>query len=89
MLAIHEVMLLNVDLTNYPIYDLPTGYNFRMYSIGDDVSWVKVQEKSEEYHSKMDLETFRDEFGTDELALIQRQVFVCDEQNVPIATATA
>jgi GNAT superfamily N-acetyltransferase len=69
-------------------YPLPAGYAVRWYEPGYERHWVDIHLKAERY-AEVSHEVYLREFGTDAATLRERQCFLFDSQEVPIATATA
>jgi GNAT superfamily N-acetyltransferase len=76
------------DLAGIADYPLPPDFSLRWYRPGDEQQWVVIH-RSAEKHVEVDRQVYTDVFGNDIAALQERQCFLMDADQVPIATATA
>ena len=76
------------DLGEIPQVELPPSYPCRVFRPGDEGTWVKIQAAADLYNT-ITLDLFHREFGDDLAQIAARQFFLCDEQDIPIGTATA
>ena len=67
---------------------LPNGYSLRNYQPGDEATWTQIH-KDTHYYDPLPVGLFRREFGDDELALRDRQLYVINPDGAAVATATA
>ena len=70
---------------------LAQGYRFRLYESGDDLHWARLEHLVEEFSSyEKALEYFRHDYALPFEAELQRRcAFVCTDDGMPVATATA
>jgi len=83
-----RVLMVRPNLNDLPDYSLPDGITAHWYTPGDGRQWVAIQQDAET-HIDINDQTFVDQFHEDEEALKQRMCFLFDENNKPIATASA
>jgi GNAT superfamily N-acetyltransferase len=76
------------NLTGVADCPLPPEFSVRWYRPGDERKWVSIH-KSAEQHVEVCDEVFQRVFDNDVAALRERQCFLLDAHNDPIATATA
>jgi GNAT superfamily N-acetyltransferase len=74
-----------VGIANHP---LPPEFSVRWYRPGDEQSWVSIHNSAEQ-HVEVCNDVFLRVFDNDVVALRDRQCFLLDAHDVPIATATA
>jgi len=84
----YPLQMVREDLEDIPAFGLPSPYRFRMYQAGDEVAWVAIHEKADRYN-QVTLATFREQFGTDEETLKDRQMYLCDGDGSAVGTITA
>ena len=77
-----------LTMTDFPIYTLPAGYQFRAYRPGDERIWTEIQVDSEPF-IKFDDTMFERQFGTQLDALPDRMYFVETDAGRAIASITA
>lgn len=80
-------MMIRETLGNLPAATLPPGYRFRPYRPGDAATWVRILREAG--FEGIDEARFGREFGPDEAALAERQLFVQTTDGTDVATATA
>ncbi len=85
---VFEVMMVRNELGNLPVYSLPFVFQIKAFMEGDQDTWVKIHQITEDYHS-INHELYYREFGTDLQKLSDRQFFVCDQKGRAVGTATA
>lgn len=69
---------------------LPAGFTWRYYQDGDIRSWAAVETSVLEFNAPEEAEKyFQENFLPDEAALARRGVYILDENQRPVATATA
>lgn len=83
-----EVVMERDSLEGLPCWPLPVEYTGHWYHPGDEQKWVAIHLEAER-HLKISDELYRNEFGVDPVPLGQRQLFLLDRMQRPIATATA
>ena len=76
-------------LKDIPQYDLPAGYSFRPYAVGDAGLWVDVQAAANADTLRVTRDTFQNDFGKDEELLPDRSWFVVDPSGKDVASITA
>lgn len=76
------------DVANFPLYELPPGYRFRMFREGDDVTWTNLQMAAEPYFD-VTPELFVRQYGDALDALPDRMYFVETEAGEPVASISA
>lgn len=82
------INMIRPDLRNIPQYSLPPDYFFRWYRPSDEKIWLAIQLLTEKYE-KINLELYKEEFGSHPEALAERQCFLCSALGEPLGTATA
>ena len=80
--------MIRENLESIPGFPLPEPYRLRWYRPGDQVNWVQIHEQADLYNV-VTSETFAEQFGGDEQALGNRQLYLCDGDGRAIGTATA
>lgn len=75
-------------LEGIPAFDMPEPYGLRWYQTGDERHWIDIHIEADKPFVATP-ELFRREFGYDEAALAQRQLYVVDGDGVPVGTASA
>jgi GNAT superfamily N-acetyltransferase len=83
-----SVHMIRDDVANFPIYELPTGYRFRMYRDGDDVTWTELHIAAEPY-IQVTPALFVREYDADRDALPDRMFFVETAAGEPAASISA
>lgn len=83
-----DVHMVRDNNANFPIYELPAGYRFRMYREGDDVTWTELQAAAEPFF-QVTPELFVREYGQHLDALPDRMFFVETEDGEPAASISA
>ncbi|MBI9014705.1 MAG: GNAT family N-acetyltransferase [Clostridiales bacterium] len=74
----------------YPMYMLPKGYTFDYYQLGDEEDWTTIETAVGEFESHSEGKAhFLRTFGRDTKETMRRCLFVCDEHQNKIATASA
>jgi len=76
------------DLTRVPTIPVPDGFHLRTYQPGDADHWTRIHLDAEPYHA-ITPATFHEKFGRNDLRLMQRQLYCCTSDGLPIGTATA
>jgi GNAT superfamily N-acetyltransferase len=76
------------ELSNAPNYELPPAFSFKWYTLGDEQSWLEIQQSADRYN-QISLDLFRQQFGYDLERLRKRQCFIIDAKQRAIGTATA
>jgi GNAT superfamily N-acetyltransferase len=76
------------DLSNVPNYELPPAFSFKWYVLGDEQSWLEIQQSADRYN-QISLDLFRQQFGDDLERLREGQCFILDAKQRSIGTATA
>ncbi|MCC6453825.1 MAG: GNAT family N-acetyltransferase [Caldilineaceae bacterium] len=83
-----SVHMIRDDVADFPLYELPAGYRFRMYREGDDVTWTALQMAAEPI-IKVTPQLFTREYGNDLDALPDRMFFVETDAGEPAASISA
>lgn len=83
-----SVHMVRDDLENFPHYDLPAGYRFRMYREHDDVTWTRLHMAAEPF-IRVKPELFEREYGNDLDVLPDRMFFVETENGEAAASISA
>lgn len=83
-----SISMVRPDLRDVPQHSLPTGFRWRWYQPGDERLWVQIHELADRYNV-ITPATYEKAFGAHPDALPDRQVFILDEDDHAIATATA
>ncbi len=73
-----EISMVRDDIDNVPIINLPTGYSFRNYQPGDEVTWTEIQRASDPFNV-IDDALFEREYGSAANQLPGPHV-VCDDR---------
>jgi len=74
----------------YPSYQLPTGYTFSYYQIGDEDEWAAIETAVGEFENQPEGKAyFLRTFGQELEETKKRCLFVSDEHQNKIATASA
>jgi GNAT superfamily N-acetyltransferase len=76
------------DLENYPKYELPPGYRFRMFREGDDMTWTNIHQSAEPF-IRVTPELFVREYGENLDMLPERMFFVETESGEPAGSISA
>jgi GNAT superfamily N-acetyltransferase len=83
-----SVHMIRDDMVDFPQYQLPAGYRFRMYRDGDDVTWTNLHIAAEPFF-EVTPELFVREYGEHRDALPDRMFFVETETGEAIASISA
>lgn len=83
-----DVYMIRDNMVDYPLYELPAGYRFRMFREGDDVTWTDLQAAAEPFF-KVTPELFIREYDAHRDALPNRMFFVESEAGEPVASISA
>lgn len=70
-----SVHMIRDNMDDFPIYELPAGYRFRMFREGDDATWTALQLAADPY-IKVTPELFIREYDADRDVLPDRMFFV-------------
>lgn len=77
---------INTDL----VINLPDGYRFSMYKMGNEKDWAKIETSVGEFSDEQKaLEGFQKEFGKEISLMESRCIFIEDNNGEKIATTTA
>lgn len=83
-------LLLESDLNNVKEYSLPDGYHFEFYKKGDRDTWIEIEKSAKEFSNYNEgLNAWNRYYYGKENELLNRMVFIVNEQGEKIATATA
>ncbi len=83
-----EIFMIRQNLEEIPQFELPAPFTIRNYRQGDEENWFRIY-KAADHYNKIYSAMFKEYFGADEAMLARRQFYICDENDVEIATATA
>jgi GNAT superfamily N-acetyltransferase len=83
-----SVHMIRDDVADFPFYELPEGYRFRMYREGDDVTWTALQMAAEPI-IQVTPQLFTSQYGNDLDALPDRMFFVETDAGEPAASISA
>jgi GNAT superfamily N-acetyltransferase len=76
------------DMADFPIYELPPGYRFRVYREGDDVTWTDLHVAADPY-TNVTPELFPREYGADLDVLPDRMFFVETDEGETVGSISA
>jgi GNAT superfamily N-acetyltransferase len=83
------IWMIREDLEAVPHFPLPQPFSFRWYRDGDRSIWEDIQQRCEFDPRPFPKDLFDRGYGMDFGALPQRMVFVLNDRQRPIGTATA
>ncbi len=83
-----SVTMVRDDMANFPQYELPPGYRFRMFREGDDVTWTDLQAAAEPFF-EVTPALFVREYGADLDVLPDRMFFVETDAGEAAASISA
>lgn len=83
-----DVFMTATRLADIPRLEFPSGMHVRAYSPGDAATWTRIHEDTG-FYDTLPLGLHEREFGRDDSALAERQLFVVDAEGHDVATATA
>ncbi len=83
-----EISMVRDDIDNVPILDLPAGYAFRNFQLGDEFTWTEIQRASDPFNV-IDDGLFEREYGSAIDALPARMWFVMTEEGEAIGTISS
>lgn len=83
-------LLLERELDAFPHIELPEGFCFAFYQDGDRDAWIKIEKSAKEFSSLEEgLRAWDRYYGGHEPELAGRMLFVVNDRNEKVATATA
>lgn len=83
-------LLLEKELEVIKDYNLPEGYHFEFYRLGDRDCWIEIEKGAKEFLSYEDgLKAWNRYYSGKENELLKRMVFVVNDAGEKVATATA
>ena len=83
-------LILEKDIDFVIDYALPEGYSFEFYKAGDRDAWIEIEKSAEEFCTyKEGLEAWNKYYSDKENELLNRMVFVINDEGKKVATATA
>lgn len=86
----YELLLKRDDLDDLPEYRLPDGYRFVFYKSGDRDAWIEIESSAKEFETYgQGLESWNRYYEGKDDELVNRMVFVENENGEKVATATA
>ncbi len=78
------------DLLDLPPRGLPEGYSFRFFRPGDEKHWARIETSAGEFDREEDAyPAFEYYYGAHKNLLEHRMLFLLDETQTPVGTATA
>lgn len=83
-----NIMMVRPTLEGVPGPDLPKGYSLRYYRPGDEEAWTRIWLAADVF-GQATPETFARAYGDRAEALGERQLFLCDDAQTAVGTATA
>lgn len=83
-----SIRMVRPDLRDIPQHTLPAGFRWRWYRPGDERLWVAIHEVADHYNVVTPA-VYEQAFGAHRDTLPNRQVFIVDDNNHAVATATA
>jgi GNAT superfamily N-acetyltransferase len=83
------IWMIREDLEALPHFPLPQPFSFRSYRNGDRAIWEDIQQRCEFDPRPFPKDLFERGYGMDFSALPQRMVFLLNDRQQPIGTATA
>ena len=83
-----DVFMAAMRLADIPRPELPSGMRVRAYRPGDAATWTRIHEDTG-FYGTLPPGLHEREFGHDDTALAERQLFVVNAEGDDIATATA
>jgi len=84
----NKIILWRDHLEEIPNYPVPFGFSFRWYQRGNEQEWFHIQTAADKLN-EITPDLFGRQFGNDEAALSQRQVYLISPFGRAIGTATA
>ncbi len=86
----HYELLLEKDLDSIHNFELPQGYHFEFYKNGDRDTWIEIEKSAKEFSDYDEgVSAWNRYYAGRENELLNRMVFVVNEQGEKLATATA
>lgn len=83
-------LILEKDIDCIMEYALPKGYHFEFYIAGDRDAWIEIEKSAEEFSTYEEgLAAWNKYYSGRENELLNRMVFVINEEGEKVATATA
>ena len=77
-------------LKTIPESALPVGFQFRLFQAGDENHWARINVATEEFSGiGAAMQRFNQEFGPYLAEVKKRMLFILNEEEMPIGTATA
>src|SRR2546423_725771 len=83
-----RVVMVRRDLERIPDFSLPPEFSLRFFEPGDEEHWRRIHVMAD-LHNPITPELFRNQFGTDDKLLADRQLYLLAPDKEPIGTATA
>jgi len=83
-----DVFMAATRLADIPRLEFPSGMHVRAYRPGDAATWTRIHVDTG-FYGTLPPGLHEREFGCDDAALAERQLFVVDAEGHDIATATA
>lgn len=83
-----DICMVRANLEGIPAHPLPNGFTLRWYEPGDAQHWIRIHEEADILNTIHD-GLFMNEFGEDESALSERQLYLCTDDGEVVGTSTA
>jgi GNAT superfamily N-acetyltransferase len=82
------VTMVNANLSEHAIIELPSDIEVLWYENGNEDEWVDINGAADE-HNAITKDLFNDQFMSEKLSLDERQCFLKDQKGALFATGTA
>ena len=83
-------LLLEMDTSSIPHYELPNGFHIVGYSDGDKEKWIEIEKSAKEFDTDEKGQAYWDEYyGGRECILSNRMFFVQTDDGEKVATSSA
>lgn len=79
-----QLVMLRPELQSLPPVQLPAGYSSRALRPGEEACWERIVNEAFQYKFR-----FADRLSSSPIYSPDRVLFVCDSDDIPVATATA
>lgn len=83
-----QVRMIHNDLSEAPIFDCPPPYRIQPYKPGFEEAWLNIHRQADQLNIFTPF-VFGDQFGHDEKLLEERQLYLFDDRDNAVGTATA
>lgn len=86
----YELLLQRNSLEDIPCFDLPAGFRFVFYRPGDRDAWIEIEKSAKEFESfEQGMESWNRYYAGKDEELINRMVFIENDEGTKVATASA